>query len=314
MKNDDVAHECLITIAIPTYNNANSILGAIDSCLGQSDLHDCEVLVVNNASTDGSDKLIEAYISNSSLRFVNNEKTVSMFENHNICLMHAKGRYVLFCHSDDTLDIDAIAILKAHLKSRSYPKRYVCWGHSLFRDYSSQLSLHGYRTGQLFSGEQAAKPFLAFGLTPSGTCYSRDILDFGGFVASNHRLAPSDSSTMVYLALKGFRFEMYQQLIFFRTAASTAVPDTRPEDALDAYCDTYRSLMRRIDRDELRKLINLARSFGFIPYSFLFFAAEYEPDMVAKIIVRLSIRTPWSIKNKIFWLIILKLRQNRQCS
>ena len=303
----------LITIAIPTYNNSGTIARTIESCLAQTEFDNCEVLVVNNASTDDTDKVIHHYAQdNPCLHVITNEATVSMYENHNIALNHAKGRYLLFCHSDDALDHDAIAILKAHLASRNYPKRYVCWGHSLFRDYNSMLSLHGYLTGQLFAGEDAAKPFLICGLTPSGTCYSSDVIDFGGFVECSHRLAPSDSSTMVYLALNGFRFEMYQQLIFHRTSPSTAVASTKPSDALDAYCDTYSHLMERVSLAELLMLVRLRHAPKAFPLFFMFFAAAHLPDQVIKELIKRLLRTPWIIRHRLFWKVLFKALRFRK--
>lgn len=296
----------LFTIAVPTYNNAKTLGRTIESCLRQTDLTETEILVVNNASTDATSEVITSYSNHGALRCLNNEKTVTMYENHNVCLQNARGRYVLFCHSDDELDPDAIAILKVHLQSRDYPKRYICWGHSLLFDYSAILTRHGYQTGQLFAGERAAIPFLAGGLTPSGTCYSCDILEYGGFIKSTHRLAASDSSTMVYLALKGFRFEMIQQLIFFRTDASTVVNGIPIKEHLNAYCDTYSNLRNQLDGPAFEKLISLVRSSPYPPFLFLYFIASSYPKIVLSRIVRHIATKPWVLMDQLSQLILWK--------
>lgn len=293
----------IITIALPVYNNSTMVGRAIESCLQQSDLAECEVLVVDNASTDGTSYIISDYLENHVLRCVRNERTVTMYENHNICLQKASGRYVLFCHSDDALDVDAVAILKSHLKRRAYPKRYVCWGYSLFRDYSRMLNKHGFRPGQIFAGELAAGAFLVGGVTPSGTCYTRDILDYGGFVYSGHRLAPSDSSTMVYLALKGFRFEMLEELLFFRDNASTAIDSRSIADRVEAYCDTYDHLRNKLDEKYFLRLLRLANGFSYPPYLFWYYMASFYPVIVLKEMIISIIKKPLSIR--VNWLMLV---------
>ena len=65
--------------------------------------------------------------------------------------------------------------------------------------------------------------FFRGGLTPSGTCYSRkSLLEFGGFLNVNHKLAPSDLVTMWKLAVNYFEFEMVDRVFFNREFASTA--------------------------------------------------------------------------------------------
>lgn len=292
-----------LTIAIPTYNNAETLARTLESCLGQTDLRDCEVLVVDNASTDSTADVIAHYASHPEVRVIRNENTVLMYDNHNICLQNARGSYILFCHSDDALDGEAVAILKMHLKSKNYPKRYICWGHSLFRDYSDMLSLHGYRTGELFAGEKSPAPFLVAGVTPSGTCYSRDVIDYGGFIKSTHRLARSDSSTMVYLALKGFRFEMLQQFIFFRTDASTAVRTVSISEKLDAYCDTYDHLREHLDENALTNLLKVGR---YPPLSFCYFMASSHPGIVLKELFKWALKKPCILRNKVYRKILRK--------
>ncbi|MDA9889401.1 glycosyltransferase [Synechococcus sp. AH-224-G16] len=288
----------LITIAIPTYNNQSTILAALDSCLRQSDLDNCEIILVDNASTDRTSELL-SNCANQFVRYIRNEETVSMCENHNLCLDNAQGKYVLFCHSDDQLDKDAIKTLKNHLKARHYPEKYVCWGHSLFRDFSVSINAFGIVTGQLFAGENAALPFLRAGLTPSGTCYSKDVVDCGGFIPSTHRLAPFDSSTMVFFALEGYRFEMIQNILFFRRDASTANLSIRFEDYFKAYCDTYEQMLARltlIQMQSLLKLISISLSLPCIG-----FMSKLDPRRALKTLLKMFLRKPSLLCSSPFW-------------
>lgn len=301
--------EILITICIPTYNNESTICKAIDSCINQSISYGYEILIVNNASTDFTKKKLNKYLAHANVRIITNSKTVSLYENHNICLHNARGKYVLFCHSDDELDYDAISILTSHLRKRDYPNRYICWGHSLFRDYSNLLNNFGILTGQLFAGERAIAPFLIGGLTPSGTCYSRDFVNYHGFINTSHRLASSDSSTMIYLALNGFRFEMIQQIIFKRTHASTAIPKTPNKDKYYAYCEAYDKLRLRISSTDLERIFNFTKTLNKIPYRFYYFYSQYDSKAVLNQLLKHLIKDPKIIIKNRYMHILIKTLQ-----
>jgi glycosyltransferase involved in cell wall biosynthesis len=233
----------MLTIAIPTFNSANVIANSIESCLNQSDLENCEILIVNNASTDTTQIIIDKYKDNKKIRTVELKSNVSMYANHNFCLKEAIGNYVLFCHSDDCLDIDAVKIVKQHLIKRQFPNKYIFWGYSLFDDYSSELEKYGLQVGKIFAGQRSVLPHLSGGLSPSGTCYSKDMLEFGGFLESTHFLQSSDSSSMVLLALKGYRFEMIDDIISHRILASTHTPGQTIKTLKASYFNAYNVYM-----------------------------------------------------------------------
>lgn len=83
----------LITIAIPTFNNINTIERTIESCMEQDYQEEYEILIVDNCCTDGSEVLFEKLRKKYDLfRVVRNNETVPLFSNHNICLQYARGQ------------------------------------------------------------------------------------------------------------------------------------------------------------------------------------------------------------------------------
>jgi glycosyltransferase involved in cell wall biosynthesis len=211
----------LFTIAIPTYNNERTIKKAIKSALNQSYNKDYEILILNNCSSDGTVNILKEFQNKVSI--INNEKTVSMYDNHNLCVKHAKGEYILFCHSDDELVEDALKILAHHIAEKLFPEKFVIWGRSQYRDFANSWHKASILFNTVLAGSFSFIPFYYGGLTPSGTCYSRKMLyESGGFLKSNTNFSPSDMSTMLMLASYGFEFEMIDRLLFKRTYASTA--------------------------------------------------------------------------------------------
>lgn len=282
-----------ITIAIPTYNNQATISKAIDSCLRQTDLENVEILVINNASSDSTSEILLSY--DDSITVVSNEETVSLFENHNVALRNAKGDYVVFCHSDDSLLPDAIEILKANIKKRGCPKQYILWGHSLFRDFYSAIRNSNFSSGQMFAGIHATNPFLEGGLTPSGTCYSKCFIETGGFLPTQHKLAPSDATSMINAALHGYKFEMMQDIIFRRTAASTLVKNTSKSESLYGYENAFQNLLEVIDDASLSDIMDSTYAMRFMPLNFMRFCARKHPKAVLIRLLKSVIKRPLNI-------------------
>jgi len=93
--------EPTITIAIPVYNREHLVKKALESALRQPE-RDLEVLVVDNASTDGTWEVLSSF-PDPRLRLVGNDRNLGLFGNFNRCIFLARGRYVVTLCSDDML-------------------------------------------------------------------------------------------------------------------------------------------------------------------------------------------------------------------
>jgi glycosyltransferase involved in cell wall biosynthesis len=269
----------LFTIAIPTYNNEATIVKALNSCIVQHFDKDYEILIVNNNCSDGTDSLLKG-IKDSKVRILKNDCTVSMYENHNIALKAAKGRYVLFCHADDILLSNALSVLDDFLIKKLYPSKIVVWGRSLFRDYHYHWKRVDVGLNNISSGFSSAYAFFQGGLTPSGTCYSREEFNkVGGFILSNHRLAPSDMFSMLKLAISGWEFSMLDRILFQRTFASTA-NILKPSEVIDSMVDSFSILLSGIDNDKRDRLKKVVLSTD--EHSFLFINVMYKVKFLTR--------------------------------
>jgi glycosyltransferase involved in cell wall biosynthesis len=218
----------IFSIVIPTYNHADTLRKSIESALNQKFDPDYEILIVNNNSTDHTQSTLDLFKGR--IRVIKNPRTVSLIENHNICLQEAKGDYVIFCHSDDLLLPDALMNYYNKLKLRGFPTKYVLWGKSVFRDFQQNWEKSGMGLEQISQGEHLFQAFMTGGLTPSGTCFSRkSFLDAGGYIVTDTAIAPSDMVSMWRLILNGFQFEMSGRQFFVREFASTATERSRKE-------------------------------------------------------------------------------------
>jgi len=96
-----MAETPLISIVIPSYNQAKYIAANLDSILNQT-FHDFEVIFIDDGSTDNTADILKEYAQKDSrIKYVyqqNSERAVA--RTHGISL--ARGKYVCLVDSDDT--------------------------------------------------------------------------------------------------------------------------------------------------------------------------------------------------------------------
>lgn len=90
----------LLTIVIPVYNLENYIEECLNSIKNQT-FYDFEVIIVNDGSTDNSQKIIEGFISNDSRFKLINQKNGGAASARNTGIKTACGEYITFVDGDD---------------------------------------------------------------------------------------------------------------------------------------------------------------------------------------------------------------------
>lgn len=91
-----------VTVAIPTQNRAEFLRRAVASVQEQS-FRNFEIVVVDNASTDGTSEVIDG-MADSSIRHDRSESTLGMLDNWNRCIQLAKGELLVILGDDDVMD------------------------------------------------------------------------------------------------------------------------------------------------------------------------------------------------------------------
>lgn len=91
----------LVSIITPNYNCARFISETIKSVQAQT-YPNWEMIIVDDCSTDGSDKVVEPYMEEDQrIRFLRNEYNSGAAVSRNYALREAKGRWIAFLDSDD---------------------------------------------------------------------------------------------------------------------------------------------------------------------------------------------------------------------
>ena len=106
-----------VTVAIPTWNRAAYLESAIESVLAQT-LQDFELVVLDNASTDGTDAMMQAYVADPRITYIRRETNIGHLANENEGLHSGTARYVTVVHDDEEMYPDnlarKVAFLDAH--------------------------------------------------------------------------------------------------------------------------------------------------------------------------------------------------------
>lgn len=93
----------LVSIVVPVFNDADVIATALDSCLRQT-LAAIEVIVVDDASTDGTAAIVERYSAQDSrVRLIRQQQNASAYQARRVGILAAKADHLLFLDGDDEL-------------------------------------------------------------------------------------------------------------------------------------------------------------------------------------------------------------------
>ena len=90
------------SVLLPTRNGAKYLKICIQSILNQT-YDDMELIVFDNANTDGSGLIIESFSNDNRMKYYKSQTVVSVTENWNNALNKSSGDYVLMIGDDDYL-------------------------------------------------------------------------------------------------------------------------------------------------------------------------------------------------------------------
>jgi len=125
----------LVSVIIPSFNNAQWLPDCIESCLKQEFLK--EIILVDNGSTDGSLDLIQEYVSNypeTVFFYPNPQKGAN--SSRNLGFSKSSGEYIQWLDSDDRLLAGKFSAQIAVLKATSGDVAYSDWQMDYYNETS----------------------------------------------------------------------------------------------------------------------------------------------------------------------------------
>ena len=151
--------EPLATVVAICHNHARWVEGCLESIRRQT-YTPCQVIVINNTTTDDSENLIRQFVANYALDWmvVQNDRPLSVVQNCNLGLNYTRGEFLAVLACDDEMLPDRLARQVA--KFAQLPGEYACvYGEMNLIDEG------GAPLGRFYAG----KRLLAGQPLPSGT-------------------------------------------------------------------------------------------------------------------------------------------------
>lgn len=108
---------CFLSVIINNYNYERFIGACIDSAKAALDDH-CEIIVVDDGSTDGSLDIINGYVDIHVVAKENGGQASALNAGFSV----ARGQYIVFLDADDLLKPDALTIIR-----RNMPGKHMMW-------------------------------------------------------------------------------------------------------------------------------------------------------------------------------------------
>lgn len=110
-----IADNKMISIIVTLHNNEGSIIDALQSITAQT-AQKWDAVVIDNASTDGSERQVRSYLIDRRMRYVRLDREVSQEEVIRRGLAETKGEWVIFLDAKDSLDPRALEALYLAVK------------------------------------------------------------------------------------------------------------------------------------------------------------------------------------------------------
>ena len=90
-----------VSVVVLNYNNSNVIFRCVDTILSNNMRYNCEIIVVDNNSIDGSyEKLLSKYNKNTNVKIIRNTKN-GCSSGRNLGVKNAENDYIVFLDSDE---------------------------------------------------------------------------------------------------------------------------------------------------------------------------------------------------------------------
>lgn len=154
----------LLSICIPTYNRVERLIDIVQRISSNCSSKEIEILVNDNASTDGTEKEI-AKIKDTRLKYYKNKKNLGIAGNLIKSVERAKGDFIYIHWDDDFIELDAIPwILKTIKNNKNINQILGRIEESSGEDYWSFQELDGDCTDRILKPcpESCVRLFFAY--------------------------------------------------------------------------------------------------------------------------------------------------------
>lgn len=174
-----------ISVVIPLYNKENFIKKTLDSVLQQT-FTDFEVIIVNDCSTDNSDKIILEY-KDERIKKVEHKTNKGLSAARNTGILNSNSDYIAFLDADDIWEPEYLAVINDLIQNFPEANAYATnyfedINGKKYKPYNSSLFLSEDYSGTLDFFEMNLQKVL---FVPSSFCVKKSTFDTIGLYDEN---------------------------------------------------------------------------------------------------------------------------------
>jgi|TARA_R100001594_G_scaffold133592_2_gene174366 glycosyltransferase involved in cell wall biosynthesis len=103
-----------VSIIITNYNYSKYLARCIRSCLSQQNVN-CEVIVVDDCSTDNSLEVLEPFMEE--IKVIRNKKNMGVAASSNAGIKKSRSQYVIRVDADDFINSETCYFMKSYLEA-----------------------------------------------------------------------------------------------------------------------------------------------------------------------------------------------------
>ena len=127
----------VVSIGVPVYNTERFIAGALDSLLAQT-FADFELIISDNASTDGTREICESYAARDSrIRYIRQSENIGLPRNWNAVVHAASGEFFKWASASDCCAPTMVERCVAAL--RADDSAVLCYGKTQMMDWLKDM-------------------------------------------------------------------------------------------------------------------------------------------------------------------------------
>lgn len=216
-----------VSVIVPNYNYSKYLRKRIDSILAQT-YHDYELILLDDASTDDSLKILEEYKNEQKVSLIlsNEQNTGSPFRQWMKGILHARGKWIWIAEADDFANEKFLETVVGY--AEKYDNVSVCYSGSLLVSHDDKIisgqdvnKWDGYlnKEAACFDGTEYVKNNLYWSnyiVNASAVIFRREFalrLEESAFIEMSYS---GDWQFWFEMSLFGNVVEVYKELNYFR--------------------------------------------------------------------------------------------------
>jgi glycosyltransferase involved in cell wall biosynthesis len=240
-----------VSVLMTAFNREKYIEEAIKSVLNSSYIN-FELIIVDDCSKDNTISIIRSYeAKDTRIKVFTNDHNIGQFENRNLAVSYAGGKYIKFVDSDDYIFPDTLQIMVDCMEKYPEAAMGICQISNKEDKYFPELIDPETIYKQHFYGEEV----LRYG--PTGVIINKQIFDsLGGF---NHHKYTGDTEFWLKISALYPIVKLKPGLVFWRVHPEQEfnygnISYSYVEDAYKAYMHALKSNNCPLQQEDIKRI------------------------------------------------------------